>query len=205
MISSNSLAFDPNQFQRGILLLLALRVSVMVRSASWATPLFQSAREFKRRIAMASGKFLLTMTGTKQGKIKGSSTKRDGGIDYSQGVECSGFNYGATVPFDSQSGAFTGRRRHQPITITRETDSASPKLLQALVSNEVFDIVKLQFFKTSSGGNSVLVRTIELRNGCIVDIRQAPSSTGKRCEHVTLAYEELLFNGIPHAVIPHFS
>jgi type VI secretion system secreted protein Hcp len=154
---------------------------------------------------MAGGKFLLTMTGTKQGKIKGSSTKKEGDLDYSQGMECHGFNYNVMAPHGSQSGVASGRRRHQPVTITKEVDSASPKLWQALCSNETFKSARLQFAKPGSGGKSLPFRTIELINGAIVDIRQAPSSTGKRCEYVTLAYEDLLVNDIPHGAIPHFS
>ncbi|MGP8270942.1 MAG: Hcp family type VI secretion system effector [Terracidiphilus sp.] len=154
---------------------------------------------------MAVGKFLLTMTGTKQGTIKGPSTKKEGDLDYSKGVECHGFNYSVTVPIDPQSGLSTGKRRHTPITITREVDSASPKLLQALCTNEAFTTVKLHFPKPKSGGKPVPYHTIELVNAAIVDVRQAPSFTGKRCEYVTLAYEDLLVNDIPHAAIPHFS
>ena len=154
---------------------------------------------------MASGKFLLTMTGTKQGKIKGSNTKKEGDLDFSQGVECHGFSYGVEVPIDSQSGLSTGKRKHTPITIVRESDSASPLLLQGFVTGEVFKTVKLQFSKTHSGGKYLPFRTIELINGAIVNIRQAPSSSGKRCEYVTQVYEDLLVNDIPHAAIPHFS
>jgi type VI secretion system secreted protein Hcp len=154
---------------------------------------------------MADSKFLLTMTGTKQGKIKGSSTKKEGDLDYSTGMECHGYSYSVITQFDPQSGASSGSRKHQPITITREVDSASPSLYQALCANEVFKIVKLEFRKPGSGGKSIPIRTIELTNGGILDIRQAPSAGGKRCEHVTLAYEGLLVNGTPHAVIPHYS
>ena len=154
---------------------------------------------------MAGGKFLLTLKMTKQGDVKGSSTKREGDLDYSKGMVCHGFNYSVITPLGSQSGASSGKRSHQPVTITKEVDSASPKLWQALCSNETFKSARLQFAKPGSGGKSLPFRTIELINGAIVDIRQAPSSTGKRCEYVTLAYEELLVNGIQHGVIPHFS
>jgi type VI secretion system secreted protein Hcp len=120
-------------------------------------------------------------------------------------MECHGFNYSVVAPLGSQSGTSSGRRRHRPITITKETDAASPKLLPALYSNETFKSARLQFAKPGSGGKSLPFRTIKLINGAIVDIRQAPSSSGKRCEYVTLAYEDLLVNDIPHGAIPHFS
>jgi type VI secretion system secreted protein Hcp len=154
---------------------------------------------------MADSKFLLIMTGTKQGKIKGSNTKREGDLDFSKGVECHGFSYSVIAPRDAQSGPLTGRRSHKPLTITREVDSASPKLLQALCTNETFKSVTLQFSKTGSSGKPLPFRTIELVNGVIVDIRQAQGNTGKRRELVTLAYDDLLVNNIPHSAIPHFS
>ena len=44
----------------------------------------------------------------------------------------------AIAQIDAGSGQPVGRRRHSPITITREVDVASPKLFQVLVTNEVF-------------------------------------------------------------------
>lgn len=78
---------------------------------------------------MAGSKFLLTLKMTTQGDVKGSSTKREGDLDYSKGIECFGFKYSVLIPFDSQSGLPTGQRKHSPITITKEKDSSSPKLL----------------------------------------------------------------------------
>jgi len=142
---------------------------------------------------MAS-KFLLTMRLSTQGVVKGSSKKKEGDLDYSDGVECHGFEYGVETPADLGSGQPIGRRRHNPIVIRREVDSASPKFFQALVSNETFQSAKLQF-----GG----IRNIELTNGRIVGIKPAASSGGRRCEAVTLEYEDILMSGM--AGIPHWS
>src|ERR1022692_2062878 len=58
------------------------------------------------------GKFLLTMVLSKQGAVKGSSTKKDGAPDYSNGMECHGFNYPVTTPMDSNPGKPVGKREH---------------------------------------------------------------------------------------------
>jgi len=42
------------------------------------------------------------------------------------------WTYQVQAPPDPSSGAMTGRRRHEPITITKEIDKASPKLMTAL-------------------------------------------------------------------------
>jgi type VI protein secretion system component Hcp len=59
-----------------------------------------------------SDKFLLTMVLTKQGPVKGSSTKKEGGLDYSNGMECHGFNYPVATPVDSNPGKPVGKRQH---------------------------------------------------------------------------------------------
>jgi hypothetical protein len=64
---------------------------------------------------MAS-KFLLTMKLTKQGHVKGSSTKKEGDLDFSKGMECHGFNYEVVTQFDAGSGQPVGKRQHGPIT-----------------------------------------------------------------------------------------
>ncbi len=151
---------------------------------------------------MAS-KFLLTLELTTQGNVKGSSIRKDGDLDFSKGMECHGFNYEVATPFDSSSGSLTGRRTHKPITITREVDSASPKLLQALVTNEVFTAARLQFTRLASDGKPFDVRTIELTNGRIADIKPSKNPSGRRCEDLTLVYEGLLVNGIPDGIIPY--
>jgi len=152
-----------------------------------------------------AGVFYLNLEGTKQGKIKGSSTKQQGGVAASDVILCIGLKYSDIKPLGSQLGTTTGKRSHRSITITREVDTASPKLFQALVVNEVFKAATIQFPNTGSDGKPSTVRKIELTNGSIIDIRQAPSNAGKKCENVTLTYEDLLVNGTPHGVIPHFS
>jgi len=129
-----------------------------------------------------AGKFLMTIKLTTQGNVKGSSTRKDGDLDFSKGLECHGFNYGVKAQFDSSSGSLTGRRTHKPIVITREVDSASPQLLQALVTNEIFTAAGLHFSRAASDGKPFDVRTIELINGKIADIKPSKNSSGKRCE-----------------------
>ena len=69
-----------------------------------------------------AGKFLLTIQFKKQGAVKGSSTKKDGDLDYSKGMECHGFDYAVVAPVGG--GHATGRRTHKPIIVGREVDGA---------------------------------------------------------------------------------
>jgi type VI secretion system secreted protein Hcp len=91
-------------------------------------------------------KFYMTIKGIKQGTIKGGSTR------HHSGIEVSSFSMGVQSPLDAGTGQATGRRQHNPVIIVRETDSASPLLYQALVSNETLKSVSLSFARPSAGG-----------------------------------------------------
>jgi type VI secretion system secreted protein Hcp len=146
-------------------------------------------------------KFLLKLRLTKQGVVKGSSGKREGDLDFSSGLECHGFQYGVTAPYDAGSGLPTGKRQHKPITIIREVDSASPLLWQALCTNEGFQTATLKFNRPDSSGKESLYSTIELTNGVIVNIKRYTESTGRKCEELTLSYHSVTVNGIANGVI----
>ena len=81
--------------------------------------------------------FYMTIEGTKQGRITGSSTRKGkGGLSSADGMECYGFSYEVVTQIDPSTGQPVGRRQHSPITITKETGTASPSLFQALASDE---------------------------------------------------------------------
>ena len=147
--------------------------------------------------------FLLTMNLKTQGAIKGSSGKKQGSLDFSKGMECHAFSYEVKSQFDAGSGQLTGRRQHNPVTIVKEVDKASPLLWQALCSNEGFRTVKLQFYKPTPRGTSAVTCTIELTNGVISEIKRARDASGKPSEHVSLTFEKMTVNGLPHGIVPY--
>ena len=57
-------------------------------------------------------KFLLTMQLKKQGAVKGSSTRKEGDLDFSKGVECHAFTYSVEPPVNSNPGLPVGKRQH---------------------------------------------------------------------------------------------
>jgi type VI secretion system secreted protein Hcp len=116
---------------------------------------------------MAGSKFLMTMKLTTQGDVIGSSTKKEGDLDYTKGMECHGFNYECVTQIDPATGQPVGRRRHNPVTIRREVDAASPKLLQALVTNEVYKGAKMSFNRIGPDGKPFIAHTIEFVNGTV--------------------------------------
>ncbi len=152
---------------------------------------------------MAGRAFLLTLELNKQGKIVGSSKRKDGDLDFSQGVECFGFEYGVVTPVDpSFSGMPVGRRRRQPLTITKTVNSASPKLLQAAFMNEGFRTATLSFNRIDPGGKPCPVRKIELTNGAVVAVRPGGTRWGRNVENVTFEYGDIAVDGLRNAMIP---
>jgi type VI secretion system secreted protein Hcp len=75
-----------------------------------------------------------------------------------------GLSHEIVVPHDEATGAASGKTEHQPIVITKTLDSSTPKLLQALVTNENLKDVLIGL---DEGGTEVA--TIELTNANISD------------------------------------
>jgi type VI secretion system secreted protein Hcp len=92
----------------------------------------------------------ISVTGQKQGSF--STTP----------IAVAGFSHAIISPRDLASGLPTGKRQHQPILITKHIDATTPKLLEALVTNENLPTVTITLVQ---GGNNVM--TIKLTNASI--------------------------------------
>jgi type VI secretion system secreted protein Hcp len=114
--------------------------------------------------------FLLELELKTQGKvIGGHTTVKHGPLDFSKGMMAHQFHYQVKSQYDLGSGALTGRRNHEAITIVREVDEASPLLWSALCSNEGFKTATLSFARPSNqDGKLVLYCTIALTQGALV-------------------------------------
>src|SRR5947209_2296857 len=90
----------------------------------------------------------LTLEGEKQGKIEGSCDQkgREGTI------LVQAFSHEVFIPRDAQTGAPTGNRIHNPLTITKAYDKSSPKLYQALTSGEHMKTVEIKWWRINSKG-----------------------------------------------------
>src|SRR5947209_16426326 len=98
----------------------------------------------------------LTLTGQKQGQIKGSITQK--GREGSIAVYA--INHEILSPRDVASGLPTGKRQHKPFTITKELDKSTPLLFKVLVTNENLTEVVLKFFAPSAAGMEVNYYTV---------------------------------------------
>jgi type VI secretion system secreted protein Hcp len=85
----------------------------------------------------------------------------------------------------ASSGMATGRRQHSPIIITKEVDSASPKLFQASASHQSLGQVVITF-QGSGGGAGKAAQKIVLTNATILSVRKAGNT-----EQITLDYQTI--------------
>ena len=113
----------------------------------------------------------LTITGQKQGAIKGSVTikGREGSIAVHS------FSHSTELPFDTASGLPSGKRVHRPFTITKEIDQSSPLLWNALTNNESITGWQLKLWQATTGANPQEIQyyTITLTNALIVSITES--------------------------------
>jgi type VI secretion system secreted protein Hcp len=144
----------------------------------------------------------LILRGVKQGTIKGNDPKGGGKTGSKAGLVCHDWGYEVLSPRNDASGLPTGKRQHNPIVIHREIDSASPKLLQALATSEVFTEVLLDFERVAGKPSK---QKIELKNGRIIRITQSKTHNGNRSEAIVLAYEAIFVNGVESKGSPHLA
>ncbi len=116
----------------------------------------------------------VAIKGEKQGDItKGAFTADSVGNLWQEGHEdesiVQAFASNVIIPRDPQSGQPTGSRVHQPATLTKYQDKASPLLWQALATGEVLTEVTLSFWRTSSKGQQEKYFTIKWEDAVLVD------------------------------------
>lgn len=106
-------------------------------------------------------------------------------------------------------GQLIGKRQHKPFTITREVDSSSPLLWQALSTNETLQTVVIEIIgRPPTGAGETVVERITLTNATISKVaRYIPfprPRQGNTSEHVhtnELEQIELTFQKITFANI----
>lgn len=115
--------------------------------------------------AMAAVDYFITFDGAKQGKI-------------AENVQVLSVTHQAMAPM---AGMASGKRMHSTIMITKKIDVASPKLFQALSTNESLKNVTLTF---RGAGAGKAAQTVVLKDAMITNIRKAGGN-----EEITLSYD----------------
>jgi type VI secretion system secreted protein Hcp len=135
-------------------------------------------------------KFSLLLNFQRQGKVNGPGNA---------GLDCLSFKSDSAATPNDPGGHTSGRRKHHPIVITREVDSSSPLLWQACVAGDVLTSAVLNFQKPGIGGSQSSLQSIELINGTIIHIKNAPPVGGKACHNISLSFQDIKVNGAPCA------
>lgn len=122
--------------------------------------------------ALAALDAYATIEGETQGVIAG-----DVDIDPHVGsILVKSFGSSVSADFDMETGLPTGGEQHRPIRIFKNVDTASPKLLQALVDNETLLNVTIKFYRPSGTGAEQHYYTVQLLNAHVVSILPSHSS-----------------------------
>ena len=141
----------------------------------------------------------LTLVGQKQGAIDGSVSEK--GRENSILVHA--YDNLITSPRDQTSGLPTGKRVHQPITITKERDRSTVPLWNALITNETLTTWVLKFWALNVHGVVGEVYSVALTNASIASIREymsddlAPGNDGlPLLQDITFTYQKIQWTAI---------
>ncbi len=110
-------------------------------------------------------KFLFVKS-VKQGDLGGSSTDPN----HQSAIGIISVGHSIVSPTDLATGQASGKRQHSPLVIVTHIDKATPKLYQALVTDENLPNVELDYWKTNSDGSQNMYFTIKLTNARISSI-----------------------------------
>jgi len=109
----------------------------------------------------------MKVTGKTQGEIKGDCTQSG---DKKDKILVYAVDHSIEIPKDTHTGLPTGQRIHNPLTVTKHYDNASPKLKQACCKGEQCD-VELDFYRIKDTGEEEKYYTIKLNQAIVVGVR----------------------------------
>jgi type VI secretion system secreted protein Hcp len=142
---------------------------------------------------MASPTYL-KLKGKRQGDIKGDVAV----AGQKDKIQIIAVSHDIVSPRDIASGLATGKRMHKPFIITKLLDSATPKLYNALVSNEDINEFEMQFFGKKPDGTETHLFTVNLSNATVVSIHfekpnvlNAQNATLTEFEVVAFTYQSI--------------
>ena len=117
--------------------------------------------------------FYITIQGQKQGAIKGDVTLKG----HEGAILGLALSHDIVSPRDPQSGLPTGQRMHKPLTTTTPWGAATPKLLNAIYTNETLTSVHMSFWRINAAGVETQFMTIDLTNANVADLASRVPNT----------------------------
>lgn len=99
-------------------------------------------------------------------------------------------------PRDQVTGQASGRRRHGPVSITKEIDRATVLLIDAWRRDAVLTEWTLQVFGTDGLGRRAAVYTLELRRAVVVEIALTTADAALPVETVSFGYDQAVWTWV---------
>jgi len=137
----------------------------------------------------------LKLKGQKQGEIKSDTASTPASQATASNIPILDFDLALVSPRDASSGLPTGKRMHKPISIRREIDTTSPKLLQAMNTAEAFTSFVLVQPEPGVAGGTI---TVTLTNAHITaitpivpDALHPELKTGRRFESIAVTFDQM--------------
>jgi type VI secretion system secreted protein Hcp len=125
--------------------------------------------------------------------IQGESTISS--LERANTIECTRWTWGCRSPREGASAQITGRRQHQPVTIQKRVDKASPILFKALCRNEKVDEATFMFFEPdrAGSGNETKYMTVQLTDAYISSVSVVSDDATRSQAEQPCAMEEVQF------------
>jgi type VI secretion system secreted protein Hcp len=148
---------------------------------------------------------VLTVNGK---KIEGESTQSSLGREGT--IECISYEQSVKTAREEGTNTVTGRRQHQPISIVKRIDKASPLLMKALTNNEKVEAA-FRFYRPNPSGDGTTEQfyTVQLKDANVSAVRQyVPDTIDKQTgglpplEQVSFVFKEIIWRfekgGVEH-------
>ncbi len=81
------------------------------------------------------------------------------------------YSHEIVAPYDAASGLPTGKRQHQPFRVVKLLNRGSPRLVEALATNERLTSVRFDVWAPNQTGKESKLLTYELRNARLISVR----------------------------------
>ena len=133
---------------------------------------------------------------------QGNDVKSDSQVQDREGAaEVIGFEHRVYIPSDSDTGALTGTRKHEPFTVTKTFCPASPVLAKACASGKTLKEVKISWYKINDEGKEEEyyrhtlsdVKVVSV-NPIMPDIKDKTKETYGHLEQVAFRYKTIEWN-----------
>lgn len=133
---------------------------------------------------------------------EGNEVKGNAQVEGREGsIEVSSLWHEVRIPTDRDTGALTSTRKHEPFTIKKEFDSATPVLNKACSSGQTLQQVKVSWYRINQQGQEEEYFRHTLTNAKVVsvkpvveDIKDSSKENQSHFENVAFRYERIHWN-----------